>query len=74
MVFLSWYSYSSSETGVVFPWWFQFDRIDRMDRSFDRCGGMSVANPTFEEMTRHWFDTFGTNPSVESFARSRSWF
>jgi hypothetical protein len=21
--FLSWYSYSSNETGVVFPWWFQ---------------------------------------------------
>jgi hypothetical protein len=45
-----------------------------MDRSFDRRGRMSVANPTFEEMTRHWFDTFGTNPSVESFARSLSWF
>jgi hypothetical protein len=23
MVFLSWYSYSSNKTGVVFPWWFQ---------------------------------------------------
>jgi hypothetical protein len=45
-----------------------------MDRSFDRRGMMSVANPTFEEMTRHWFNTFGTNPSVKSFARSRSWF
>ena len=42
--------------------------------SFDRRGRMDVANPTFEEMARHWFDTFGTNPSVESFARSRSWF
>jgi hypothetical protein len=29
---------------------------------------MNVANPTFEEMARHWFATFGTNPSVESFA------
>jgi hypothetical protein len=45
-----------------------------MDRSFDRRGRMSVANPTFEEMVRHWFNTFGTNPSVESFAPSRSWF
>jgi hypothetical protein len=24
-------------------------------------------------MATHWFYTFGTNPSVESFARSRSW-
>jgi hypothetical protein len=40
----------------------------------DRRGRMSVANPTFEEMARHWFNTFVTNPSVESFARSRSWF
>jgi hypothetical protein len=32
------------------------------------------ANPTFELMGRHWFYTFGTNPSVESFVRSRSWF
>jgi hypothetical protein len=22
------------------------------------------ANPTFEQMARHWFYTFGTNPSV----------
>jgi hypothetical protein len=51
----------------------KFDRVDRMDRIFDRRGRMSVANPTFEEMARHWFNTFGTNPSVESFARSRSW-
>jgi hypothetical protein len=49
-------------------------RFDRMDRSFDRCNRMDVANPTFEEMARHCFGTFGTNPSVESFARSRSWF
>jgi hypothetical protein len=32
--------------------------------SFDRRGRMDVANPTFEEMARHWFHTFGTNPSV----------
>jgi hypothetical protein len=51
-----------------------FDRFDRMDHNFDRRGRMDVANPTFEEMARHWFHTFGTNPIVESFARSRSWF
>jgi hypothetical protein len=35
---------------------------------------MDLANPTFEQMARHWFDTFCANPSVESVARSRSWF
>jgi hypothetical protein len=45
-----------------------------MDRCFDRRGRIDVANPTFEEMARHWLHTFGTNPSVESFARSHSWF
>jgi hypothetical protein len=49
-------------------------RFDRMDRYIDRHGRMNVANPTFEEMARQWFATFGTNPSVESFARSLSWF
>jgi hypothetical protein len=44
------------------------------DSSFDRRGRMDVANPTFEKMARHWFDTFGANPSVESFAHARSWF
>jgi hypothetical protein len=52
----------------------RFDRFDRMDHCIDRHGRMNVANPTFEEMARHWFATFGTNPNVESFARSRSWF
>jgi hypothetical protein len=52
----------------------RFDSFDKMDRSFDRRGRMDVANPTFEEMARHWFETFGTNPSVESFSRSRSLF
>jgi hypothetical protein len=49
-------------------------RFDRMDRCIDGHGRMNVANPTFEEMARYWFATFRTNPSVESFARSRSWF
>jgi hypothetical protein len=49
-------------------------RFDKIDRCIDRHGRMHVANPTFEEMARHWFATFGTNPSVESFAFSRSWF
>jgi hypothetical protein len=39
-------------------------RRDRMD--FD--------NPTFEQMTRHWFDSFCTNPNAESFAHSHSRF
>jgi hypothetical protein len=45
-----------------------------MDPCIDRHGRMNVVNPTFEEMARHWFATFGTNLSVESFARSRPWF
>jgi hypothetical protein len=35
---------------------------------------MDFANPTFEQMARHWFDSFCTNPSGESFAHSRSRF
>jgi hypothetical protein len=35
---------------------------------------MDFANPTFEQMARHWFNSFCTNPSVESFAHSRSCF
>jgi hypothetical protein len=35
---------------------------------------IDVANPTFEQMVRHWFDSFCTNPSAESFAHSRSHF
>jgi hypothetical protein len=35
---------------------------------------MDFANPTFEQMARHWFDSFCTNPSAESFAHSRSHF
>jgi hypothetical protein len=35
---------------------------------------MDFANPTFEQMVRHWFDWFCTNPSAESFAYSRSRF
>jgi hypothetical protein len=33
---------------------------------------MDFANPTFEQMVRHWFDLFCTNPSAESIAHSRS--
>jgi hypothetical protein len=74
-----WFPYHGSRTPPVRREWFshggsRFDRFDRMDRSFDRRSRIDVANPTFEEMARHWFHTFGTNPSVESFARSRSWF
>jgi hypothetical protein len=29
---------------------------------------MDFANPTFEQMARHWFDSFCTNPSAESFS------
>jgi hypothetical protein len=45
--------------------------ISRGGHSF---GWMNFSNPTFEQMARHWFDSFCANPSVESSARSRSWF
>jgi hypothetical protein len=44
--------------------------ISRGGHSFDR---MDFANPTFEKIAPHWFDSFCANPSVESVARSRSW-
>jgi hypothetical protein len=30
--------------------------------SFDRKDVLDCANPTFEQMARHWFYSFGTNP------------
>jgi hypothetical protein len=42
--------------------------------SFGRKDGLVCANPTFEQMARHWFYPFGTNPSAESFVRSRARF
>jgi hypothetical protein len=40
--------------------------------SFGRKDGLVCANPTFEQMARHWFYSFGTNPSAESLVRSRA--
>jgi hypothetical protein len=42
--------------------------------SFGRKDVLACANATFEQMARHWFYSFGTNPSVESFVRSRARF
>jgi hypothetical protein len=42
--------------------------------SFGRKDGLVCANPTFEQMARHWFYSFGIHPSVESFVRSRACF
>jgi hypothetical protein len=42
--------------------------------SFGRKDGLDCANPTFEQMSRHWFYSFGTNPSAESFVHSRACF
>jgi hypothetical protein len=42
--------------------------------SFGRKDGLVGANPTFEQMAWHWFYSFGTNPSAESFIRSRAHF
>jgi hypothetical protein len=35
---------------------------------------LMCANPTFEQMARHWFYSFGTNPSTESFVCSHARF
>jgi hypothetical protein len=42
--------------------------------SFGRKDAFVGANPTFEQMARHWFYSFGTNPSAESFVRSHARF
>jgi hypothetical protein len=42
--------------------------------SFCRIGVLNCANPTLEQMARHWFYSFGTNPSSESFVHSRAHF
>ena len=39
-----------------------------------RRGRVDFANPSFEQMARHWFDSFCADPSVESFAHSHSHF
>jgi hypothetical protein len=39
-----------------------------------RSDRMDFANPTFEKMARHWFDSFCTNPIAKSFAHSCSCF
>jgi hypothetical protein len=35
---------------------------------------LDCANPTLEQMARHWFYSFGTNPSVELFVHSHACF
>jgi hypothetical protein len=35
---------------------------------------LDYANPTLEQMARHWFYSLGTNPSAESFVRSHARF
>jgi hypothetical protein len=37
-------------------------------------GRMNFANPTFEQMARHYFDSFCANPSVKLSAHCCSWF
>jgi hypothetical protein len=42
--------------------------------SFDRRNVLDCANLTLEQMAQHWFYSFGTNSSAESFVRSRARF
>jgi hypothetical protein len=41
---------------------------------FGRRDVLDFANPTFEQMARHWFNSFSTNPGAKSFVRSRARF
>jgi hypothetical protein len=56
--------------------WFPHGGYHGGDRggSFGGKDVLDCANPTFEQMARHWFYSFGTNPSAESFVRSRARF
>jgi hypothetical protein len=40
--------------------------------SFDSRDALECASPTFEQMAQHWFYSFGTNPSAESFVHSHA--
>jgi hypothetical protein len=42
--------------------------------SFDRRDSLECAKTTFEQMAWHWFYSFGTNPSAESFVCSHAHF
>jgi hypothetical protein len=42
--------------------------------SFGRKDVLDCADPTFEQMAWHWFYSFGTNPSAESFVHSHAHF
>jgi hypothetical protein len=52
----------------------RFGARGRFDAHFGRNARMDRANPTLEQMAQHWFYSFGTNPSVESFAHSHARF
>jgi hypothetical protein len=49
-------------------------RTSSMGHGKFSCKGMMFANPSFEQMARHWFNFLCANPSVESLAHSRSCF
>jgi hypothetical protein len=42
--------------------------------SFGRRDVLDCSNPTLEQMARHWFYSFGTNPSAESFVSTQATF
>jgi hypothetical protein len=71
MVLLSWFWFSSRQRG-----WFPQSgyRGGVRGGSFGRKDGLVCANPTFKQMARHWFYSFGTNPVAKSFVRSLAHF
>jgi hypothetical protein len=67
-----WFSFRGFGPPLVREGW--FPRGGVLGGSFGRKGVLDCANLTFEQMARHWFYSFDTNPSAESFVRSRDCF
>jgi hypothetical protein len=71
MVFFTWFG-----PHLVREGWFPHSGYHGGVRggSFGRKDVLDCVNPTLEQMARHWFYSFGTNPSAESFVRSHAHF
>jgi hypothetical protein len=71
-----WYSFRDFGPPPVREGWFPHSGYRGGVRgvSFGRKDVLDCANPTFEQMARHWFYPFGTNPSAESLVHSRAHF
>jgi hypothetical protein len=71
MVFFTWFG-----PHLVREGWFPHSGYHGGVRggSFGRKDVLDCVNPTLEQMARHWFYSFGTNPSAESCVSSQDQF